>query len=141
MLERFLQTYQHVYSYFMLRDKGMVLILHIFIFFAVISGDIFCSQERTQIIFDRPIWPIAWTLTSTIISSLSGPGSNENRIVLKSPSDVFCCHNCCGLQIRPVEEQLKQRVICERYCISRKGKSYKGSTSRSQLAVSQSNVS
>ena len=27
---------------------------------------------------------------------------------------------CCGLQIRPVEEQLKQRVIGERYCISRK---------------------
>ena len=26
----------------------------------------------------------------------------------------------CGLQIRPVEEQLKQRVIGERYCISRK---------------------
>ena len=28
--------------------------------------------------------------------------------------------DCCGLQIRPVEEQLKQRVIDERYCISRK---------------------
>ena len=27
---------------------------------------------------------------------------------------------CCGLQIRPVEEQLKQRVIGERYCIRRK---------------------
>ena len=27
---------------------------------------------------------------------------------------------CCGLQIIPVEEQLKQRVIGERYCISRK---------------------
>ena len=27
---------------------------------------------------------------------------------------------CCGLQIRPVEEQLKQRVIGKRYCISRK---------------------
>ena len=40
---------------------------------------------------------------------------------------------CCGLQIRPVEEQLKQRVTGERYCISRKGKSYKGSTSRSRL--------
>ena len=30
---------------------------------------------------------------------------------------------CCGLQIRPVEEQLKQRVIGKRYCISRKRKS------------------
>ena len=39
----------------------------------------------------------------------------------------------CGLQVRPVEEQLKQRVIGERYCISRKRKSYKGSTSRSRL--------
>ena len=29
-------------------------------------------------------------------------------------------YNCCGLQIRPVEEQLKQRVIGERYCINRK---------------------
>ena len=28
--------------------------------------------------------------------------------------------NCRGLQIRPVEEQLKQRVIGKRYCISRK---------------------
>ena len=28
---------------------------------------------------------------------------------------------CCGLQIRPVEEQFKQRVIGKRYCISRKG--------------------
>ena len=27
---------------------------------------------------------------------------------------------CCGLQIRPVEEQLKQRVIGEPYCINRK---------------------
>ena len=27
---------------------------------------------------------------------------------------------CCGFQIRPVEEKLKQRVIGERYCISRK---------------------
>ena len=27
---------------------------------------------------------------------------------------------CCGLQIRAVEEQLKQRVIGERYCINRK---------------------
>ena len=27
---------------------------------------------------------------------------------------------CCGLQIRPVEEQLKQRVIGELYCINRK---------------------
>ena len=34
---------------------------------------------------------------------------------------------------RPVEEQLKQRVMAERYCISRKRKSYKGSTSRSRL--------
>ena len=44
---------------------------------------------------------------------------------------------CCGLQIRPVEEQLKQRVIGKRYCISRKRKSYKGSTSRARLAVCQ----
>ena len=48
---------------------------------------------------------------------------------------------CCGLQIRPVEEQLKQRVIGKRYCISRKRKSYKGSTSRARLAVRLSNVS
>ena len=27
---------------------------------------------------------------------------------------------CCGLQIRPVEEQLEQRVIGKRYRISRK---------------------
>ena len=31
---------------------------------------------------------------------------------------------CWGLQIRPVEEQLKQRVIGERYCISRKKRSH-----------------
>ena len=48
---------------------------------------------------------------------------------------------CCGLQIKPVEEQLKQQVIGKRYCISRKRKSYKRSTSRSQLAVCLSNVS
>ena len=29
-------------------------------------------------------------------------------------------NNCCGLRIRPVEEQLKQWGIGERYCISRK---------------------
>ena len=39
-------------------------------------------------------------------------------------------YNCCGLQIRLVEEQLKQRVIGEHYCIS-----------RSWLAVCLSNVS
>ena len=32
--------------------------------------------------------------------------------------------NCCGLQIRPVEKQLKQRVVGKLYCISRKRKSY-----------------
>ena len=37
----------------------------------------------------------------------------------------------CGLQIKPVEEQLKQRVICGRYCISRK----KGSRAKEVLAV------
>ena len=31
-----------------------------------------------------------------------------------------------------MEEQLKQRVIGKRYCISRKRKSYKGSTSSAQ---------
>ena len=41
----------------------------------------------------------------------------------------------CDLQIRPVEEHLKQRVIDEPYCISRKRKSYKRSTSRSQFAL------
>ena len=49
--------------------------------------------------------------------------------------------NCYGLQIRAVEEQLKQRVIGKRYCISRKRKSYEGSTSRAWLAVRLSNVS
>ena len=49
--------------------------------------------------------------------------------------------NCCYLQIRPVEEQLKQRVIGKHYCISRKRKSYKGSTSRARLAVRLSNIS
>ena len=48
---------------------------------------------------------------------------------------------CCGLQIRLVEEQLKQRVIGKRYCISRKRTSYKGSTSHARLAVHLSNVS
>ena len=48
---------------------------------------------------------------------------------------------CCGLQIRPMEEQLTQRVIGKRYCISRKRKSCKGSTSRARLAVRLSNVS
>ena len=38
---------------------------------------------------------------------------------------------CCGLQIRPVEEQLKQQVIGERYCMSRK----KGSHTKEVLAV------
>ena len=36
--------------------------------------------------------------------------------------------NCCGLQIRPVEEQLKQH-----YCISRKRKLYKRSTMCKQM--------
>ena len=40
-------------------------------------------------------------------------------------------NTCCGLQIRPVEEQLKQRVIDERYCFSRK----KGSHTKEVLAV------
>ena len=48
---------------------------------------------------------------------------------------------CYGPPIRPVEEQLKQRVIGKRYCIIRKIKSYKGSTSRVRLAVRLSNVS
>ena len=39
--------------------------------------------------------------------------------------------NFCGLQLRPVEEQLKQRVIGERYCISRK----KGSHTEEVQAV------
>ena len=46
---------------------------------------------------------------------------------------VMSMKKCCGLQIRLVEQQLKQRVIGECYCISRKRKSYKGSTSRSRL--------
>ena len=33
---------------------------------------------------------------------------------------AVCVCVCCGLQIRPVEEQLKQRAIGERYYISRK---------------------
>ena len=53
----------------------------------------------------------------------------------------WCLYYCCGLQIKPVEEQLKQRVIGQYYCISRKRKSYKGITSRSRLAVCLSNVS
>ena len=32
--------------------------------------------------------------------------------------DIYTVTYCCGLQIRPVEEQLKQRVIGKRYCIS-----------------------
>ena len=51
-----------------------------------------------------------------------------------------CLHNCCGLQIRPVEEQLKQRVIGKCYCINRKRKSYKRSTSRSRVTVCLSNI-
>ena len=38
---------------------------------------------------------------------------------------------CHGFLIRPVEEQLKQRLIGERYCISRK----KGSHTKEVLAV------
>ena len=49
--------------------------------------------------------------------------------------------SCCGLPIRPVEEQLKQWAIGKCYCISRKRKSYKGSTSCARLAVHLSNVS
>ena len=49
---------------------------------------------------------------------------------------------CSGLQIRPVKEQLKQRVIGKRYyCISKKRKSYKGNTSLARLAFRLSNVS
>ena len=40
-------------------------------------------------------------------------------------------YDCCCLQIRPVEEQLKQRVIGQRYCINRK----KGSHTKEVLAV------
>ena len=38
---------------------------------------------------------------------------------------------CCGLQIRQVEDQLKQRVIGERYCITRKN----GSHTKEVLAI------
>ena len=41
----------------------------------------------------------------------------------------------CGLQIRPVGEQLKQRVIGERYCISKKKKKKNGSHAKEVLAV------
>ena len=44
-----------------------------------------------------------------------------------------CVCVCVCVCIRPMEEQLKQRVIGKRYCISRKRKSYKGSTSRARL--------
>ena len=54
---------------------------------------------------------------------------------------LLSIHYCRGLQIRTVEEQLKQRVIGKSYCISRKRKSYKGSTSRDRLEVRLSNVS
>ena len=40
--------------------------------------------------------------------------------VYQFQSEYFEVYQCCGLQIRPVEEQLKQRVIGERYSISRK---------------------
>ena len=39
---------------------------------------------------------------------------------IKLNQSIFRFGDCRGLQIRPVEEQLKQRVIGERYCISRK---------------------
>ena len=73
------------------------------------------------------------------------PVGTEEAITLQIgsvafPLELIIC-TCCGLQIRPVEEQLKQRVIGKRYCISRKRKSYKGSTSRARLAVRLSNVS
>ena len=64
--------------------------------------------------------------------------------VVSLPFTLSCCYIeswCCGLQIRPVEEQLKQRVIGKRYCISRKRKSHNGSTNRARLAVRLSNVS
>ena len=44
---------------------------------------------------------------------------------------VCVCVCVCGLQIRPVEEQLKQRAIGERYCISKE----KGSHTKEVLAV------
>ena len=44
---------------------------------------------------------------------------------------ISCVCACCGLQIRPVEERLKQRLIGERYCINRK----KGSHIKEVLAV------
>ena len=56
-------------------------------------------------------------------------------VFLRINSFESSCRHCCVLQIRPVEEQLKQRVIGKRYCISRKRKSIKGSTSRARLTV------
>ena len=56
-----------------------------------------------------------------------------NHMTRKKKRKKAWFYLCCGLQIRPVEEQLKQRVIGECYCFSRKRKSYKGSTSCSRL--------
>ena len=67
--------------------------------------------------------------------------TNDSKMVLDSTLLNIQHYKCCGLQIRPVEEQLKQRVMGERYCISRKKKSYKGSTSHARLTVRQSNAS
>ena len=71
------------------------------------------------------------------------------QIPLKNLTCVSSCpcrggckyiHNCCRIQIRPVEEQLKQRVIGKRYCISRKKKSYNGSTCNHRLIDLSTNI-
>ena len=43
--------------------------------------------------------------------------NNNNNNNMPTP----CIGYCCGRQIRPVEEQPKQRVIGERYCLAEKG--------------------
>ena len=44
----------------------------------------------------------------------------KQECFFKDQSFTKRVYKCCGLQIRPGEEQLKQRVIGEHYCNNRK---------------------
>ena len=106
-------------------------------FFKIITG-VFLGNTLSQYMLNV----CKYYAVQTSIYVLQNNGFTlKNTIRRRYPIEKTTLTTCCDIQIRPFEEQLKQRVIGKRYCISRKRKSYKGSTSRARLAVRLSNVS
>ena len=81
----------------------------------------FCDEDIVELCTKDNIW-LLMTIKTYFALWWSQMASNDNLALLWTKELIGYC---CDLQIRPVEEQLKQRVIGERYCISRKRKSYK----------------